>query len=355
MKKFIQMFIALGVVVAVVWMAKGGVAWASGLPATQSPVELSQPISAQADSSLAPPRYGIEITESGVYNIGGVCFLGVEYTNTTANLKDKSDAEVPIKESSQVPFSGEGKLLFPGCHVVHFKDNQIVREAASTDGKWKVCFGDNPDMMNLKIYYYLDNPESGSKVWIPLETYKENTLACATAPFTGVYMPAGETPKGPEGVFQAETVVTEGGQKGSVVVPPSVVTVKDSGTYSAGGVCSAIIKYYVPNLSDSLHVQFPTEDTKIIPFPENQDLLYLPGCHFVHYQDAKVQEVMTPEEGKWEICFAAIPGKQMTIYYYRDDNTNANPPWTPLKTTTENGLACAPLADYSAVYAPAGK
>ncbi len=353
MKKYIQIIVALVIVVAVIWMAKGGIAWASGLPAMQPPVELSKPISVQNDSNLAPPRFVTDISESGIYNIGGVCLLNVEYKGT--NLKNKADAEIPIEESGKVPFSYEGKLLFPGCHVVHYKDGEIAREAATEDGNWKVCFGDNPDMRDVRIYYYLDNPETGDKVWIPLETYKEDTLACATARFTGVYMPAGETPRSPEGVLEGDTVVIGGGQRGSVVTPPTVVTIEDSGTYSAGGICSAIVKYYVPGLTDNLHVQFPTEDTKNIPFPENEDLLYLPGCHFLHYRDAKVKQTMTREEGDWQICFAAIPGKEMTIYYYRDDDTDINPPWTALETTTESGLACAPLADFSAVYAPAGR
>ncbi len=152
MKKYIQIIVALGAVVAVVWMAKSGVAWASGLPATQPPVTRSEPVSAQNDASLAPPPFVIDISESGTYNIGGVCLLNVEYKNTKVELKNKADAEIPIKESQQVPFSGNGKLLYPGCHVVHYKDGKIVREATTEDGNWKVCFGDNPDLMNIKIY-----------------------------------------------------------------------------------------------------------------------------------------------------------------------------------------------------------
>jgi hypothetical protein len=353
MKKYIQIIVALVIVMAVIWMAKGGIAWASGLPAAQPPVEFSRPVSAQNDPALAPPPFVTDIGESGVYNIGGVCLLNIEYKGT--NLKNTADGEVPIEESGKVPFSYDGKLLFPGCHVVHYKDNEIVREAAAEDGNWKVCFGDNPDMLDVKIYYYLDDPENGEKVWIPLETSREDTLVCADARFTGVYMPAGRTPRSPDGVFEPETESQGGGRRGSVVVPPSVVIIEGSGTYSAGGVCSAIVDYHVSGLTDNLHVQFPTEDTKNIPFPENEDLLYLPGCHLLHYRDAQVKQTMTREEGEWEICFAAIPGKEMTIYYYRDDDTDINPPWTALETTTENGLACAPLADFSAVYAPAGK
>jgi len=55
---------------------------------------------------------------------------------------------------------------------------------------------------------------------------------------------------------------------------------------------------------------------------------------------------MTREEGKWEICFAAIPGKEMTSTTM-DDNTDINPPWVR-RDYDEGGLACAPLADFSA-------
>jgi hypothetical protein len=351
MKKFIQIIVVLVLVGSVIWMAKDGSAWASGLPATQ-PV-LSEPVSAQNNSKLAPPFYGAEIGESGVYNIGGICVLDIEYKGT--NLKNKADAEIPVEESSQVPFAYDGKLLFPGCHVVHFKDGKIVREASANDGNWKVCFGDNPDIADVRIYYYLDDPESGSRVWIPIETYDENTMICATARFTGVYMPAGRTLKDPGRPPDEEGSTTDGGQVGSVITPPSDITITASGTYSAGGLCSATVKYYIPQLGDNLHVEFPTEDTHNIPFPDNKDLLYLPGCHFLHYREGEIKPLMTRDEGEWQICFSAIPNKETTIYYYRDDNTSINPPWVPLETTTEKGLACAPLADFSAVYAPAGK
>ncbi len=356
MKKVIQIIIALVIVTAVVWMAQGGIAWASNLPATQPPVAFSQPISGQNGSSLAPPPFSTDITESGIYNIGGVCILEVKHVETAPapNLKDRADAEVPLEESSRVPFLGDGRLLFPGCHVVHYKDNEIVREVTPENGNWRVCFGDTPGM-NIQIYYYLDEPVGGSKIWIPLETSVEDTFVCANAPFTGVYMPAGKTPEDP-GISpgDAETYPTPV-SAGSVVPPPPDATINASGTYSAGGICTLILEYYVPGLADNLHVQFPTEDTQVVPFPENEDLLYLPGCHVLHYRDARIKQLMSREEGQWEICFAARPDKEMTIYFYRDDNSDVNPPWSALETRTENGLACAPLADYSGVYAPAGR
>jgi len=352
MKKYIQMIVALVIVLAVIWVAQGGIAWASGLPASEQPVAFSEPISAPDASGLASPPLAIDITDSGIYNVGGICIFEANYTST--DLEDKADAEIPVDESSKVPFLGVGRLFFPGCHVVHYKDGEVVREMSAKDGKWKVCFGANLDM-KTKIYYYLDDPESGAAVWIPLPTTVKNGLACADAPFTGVYMPAGKTVRNPGGSPGDRILFPGASGRGSVVPPPSDITINESGTYAVGGVCAVILDYHISGLSDNLHVEFPTKDNQIVPFPENEDLLYLPGCHLLHYRDAQIKQEMTREEGDWEICFATRPGKEMTIYFYRDDNSDINPPWVALDTTTDKGLACAPLADYSGVYAPAGK
>ena len=64
---------------------------------------------------------------------------------------------------------------------------------------------------------------------------------------------------------------------------------------------------------------------------------------------------MTREEADWEICFAARPDKEMKIYYYQDDLETVTGPWVALETTTEGGLACAKVVDYSGVYTPSGK
>ena len=48
----------------------------------------------------------------------------------------------------------------------------------------------------------------------------------------------------------------------------------------------------------------------------------------------------------------------MTIYFYESRSMSRHehitPPWTPLPTTVEDGLACAP-AEYTGVYVPAGQ
>ncbi|MDD2923361.1 MAG: hypothetical protein PHQ36_13840, partial [Anaerolineales bacterium] len=82
-----------------------------------------------------------------------------------------------------------------------------------------------------------------------------------------------------------------------------------------------------------------------------------PGCHVFHYKNSQLVDEVTTDEGKWEICFAAIPDKKTTIYFYYSDNDLARvtSKWTPLETRIENGTACAALTDYTGVYTPVGK
>ncbi len=353
MNKYIRVFIVIALVVAVVMVARNSPAWASSLSERESWGSRLL----LGDVVNAPLPTSIQINGDGNFNIGGVCTYEIDIKDAAINkLLIDADAEVPIKESMKVPFSGKGELFYPGCHFVYNKDNKVVDILSTEDADAKVCFGANPDM-ELKIYYYMDNPENGYRVWslLPSTIEDDGRLVCAPAYYTGVYMPAGYVVPRPDSPFSEDTITTPGTIKGTVVTPPFTTLITESGTYTAGGVCMLKVEYRIDGLSDALHVEPPAQDTLTVPFPGLEDLLYFPGCHVIHYRDSKVKPTMTRQEGDWEICFAARPGKEMTIYYYRDDLTRITPPWLPLETTTENGMACANLVDFSAVYTPAGK
>jgi len=70
------------------------------------------------------------------------------------------------------------------------------------------------------------------------------------------------------------------------------------------------VRYRMEGLSDTLHVEPPEEDTLTIPFEDMPDLLYFPGCHVVHYRDARIKNVMTRPEGDWEFVLLPGQGKQ---------------------------------------------
>jgi len=348
MKKYNRLLIVLVLVVTVVGVARNSPAWASTLFTSGQP------------SGNAQPPSEITITESGTYTVGGLCEFNAVYLRAGASAVLAVD--VPAEESRKVPYSYKDDLYLAGCHVVHYSldsvtnESKITREMSPTYGSWEVCFGDRPDV-ELTIYYYLDDPESGSAVWQPLVTTSKDGFVCAPAIYTGVYAPGGRRLEVNTGTNSGNGQTT-GSAGGTVRPPSSSVTVTKSGSYSIGGVCSMIIEYYVPNLSNEIHVEENVEISANVPFPDNEGLLYLPGCHVFHYKDAKLVTDVTTDEGSWKICFAAIPNKQTTIYFYyakNDAPESALPGWAPLKTTLENGMACAPLTDQTGVYAPAGK
>jgi hypothetical protein len=142
---------------------------------------------------------------------------------------------------------------------------------------------------------------------------------------------------------------------GSVKPPPAIVIpVTGGGSYSVGGICTIIIEYKVPGLSDLIYLEVPVEKSRSVPFPESDGNIHLPGCHVLHYQSEQIMNEMSTEDGSWTICFAARPNKTMTIYYYLDNLETVVPTWIPIETTVVNGIVCAP-AYYSGVYAPASK
>ena len=105
------------------------------------------------------------------------------------------------------------------------------------------------------------------------------------------------------------------------------------------------------------HVEKNIDVSANVPFPDNAGLLNLPGVHVFHYKTNKLVTDVTSTDGSWKICFAAIPNKETTIYFYSANDETAGSVtsvWTPLETTIENGMACAP-AYSTGVYAPAGK
>ncbi len=359
MKKYIQLFLVIVTVVGVVGLLQTTPVWAGIFRPTQDPIQFSPLIPYNIEAAPLASKY--IVTADGVYNVGGVCIFEVDFLdeNGTKNLKIDIDAEIPLEESAQVPFSGDGDLFFPGCHFVHYKQDKVVNPMLAEDATTKVCFGANPDF-EMTIYHYLDTPEGDSRAWMALTSNLEDNgrLVCATAPYTGVYMPAGKLQPRPGSEEPGANPLFPGGVGGSVQPPSARVSFSESGTYAVGGVCTIKAEYKVSGLSNEVFVAYPEEDTQTVPFPDtdSDDLLYFPGCHVVHFRDAALKDQMNKveKEGEWEICFAARPGKEMTIYYYQDDLDNVTPPWKPLETTTENGLACAKLVDFTAIYTPAG-
>ena len=357
MKKVIQFIVVLASILAILWIARNNPVWARQSPASSvGGAAVDQPANAQkmpvipiseGSVNFSPQADKVEISQPGTYYVGGLCMLDVTY-NLASGLKNEVDVNVSLEESLGVQYDDEGSLDLPGCHLVHYKFDQVVAQADSADGSWKVCFVEQPDV-NLTVYYY---PDESPTNWIALETTHENGLACASALYTGEYAP---------GRVEREPVPGEEPEAGTVVPPPSNIDIRRSGIYQVGGVCVFTVVYNTLGSTDNVHVQDPINGDPVdnsdgVPFPDNSGLLYLPGCHVIHYKNGQIIHWETdPADGTWKICFALRPGvDDMKIYYYLGDLTDRASDWLPLRSTIENGMVCAP-ANYTAVYAPAGK
>lgn len=357
MKKQIKPILVIFSMLGIILAAKGTPAWAGvlkgGAPAGQSAAE-----------APAPRPFSIDINDSGKYTLGGICEIEIKY-NQGVSLLTKADVNVPLEESSLVPFGYEGDVYLPGCHIVHHDENgNVVRVADTTKGSWRVCFAERPDI-ELTVYHYYDEPEDGTpKIWLELETSHQDGLACADAIFTGEYAP-GSKEKPLVNNAERQGLIPVTGELGTVIPPAPSEKITESGNYAIGGICSLIVEYKQPELSDDAHVADNLRDDKdrvdsydnnqYDRFPDGQGLIYEPGCHVVHYDKDKIVEwEMTPEQGSWKICFAVRPDRHNTIYYYLGDYQDQASKWVALETTTEGGMACAP-AQHTGVYVPTGK
>jgi hypothetical protein len=381
MKKYLQILLVLALGLGVIALARSGPAWAGFFRPASDPVLFSPLI----PSSIVNAPLTFEATiDEGVrkFNIGGVCLFDVDFKNTRKEMKVEADARVSLGESRRVPFTVPGfDLYFPGCRFIHYQrdtangDFEITRTVSTADAEAKVCFGANPDY-EMRIYYYFDLP-GAPRTWAQLNTWLEDSgrLVCANARHSAVYMPAGRIDPRPGSEVPGMNPLFPGGVGGTVLPPPSRIFFAASGEYAVGGVCIIRADYRVRGLSNEVFVAFEEEQTERVPFPGYEDgyLFYFPGCHVVHYRNAELRSQMNvkiengevvldedgqpvPEqEGEWEICFAERPGREMLIYYYQDDLDDVTPPWKPLETTVENGLACAKVVDFTAIYTPAGR
>ncbi len=194
MNKTFRVIIALALVLGVAILAKDNIAWAgpnSDVDSSVSPQDNPSPPLAPLGKpgSVKPPRYRLVIpVTGGTFPIGGICTFTAQYN--ISGLVDVVFVEEQIEQSRSIPFpEANGVMHLPGCHVLHYKLEKVMTETALADGSWTICFAARPEETTT-IHYYLDDLETITPPWIPLETTVVNGIACAPANYSGVYAPA---------------------------------------------------------------------------------------------------------------------------------------------------------------------
>lgn len=130
---------------------------------------------------------------------------------------------------------------------------------------------------------------------------------------------------------------------GTVKPPKGSVLIPVTGEYSIGGFCTLSVE-----LNDS---DIQLDARLITPLPgELPDTVQKirQGCLLTYSRSNEVLFELPPESGNTTICFAALPNKQMTVYFHNTYSPDSE--WAPLETTAlAGGIVCAP-ANASGTY-----
>jgi len=122
--------------------------------------------------------------------------------------------------------------------------------------------------------------------------------------------------------------------QGTVKPPPKKLLIPVTGDYSVGGFCTLSITFTDPaySMDASVKTPLPRELPDTVHKVEQ-------GCLLTYFNTAQRIPELAASAGSATICFAALPEKQMVIYFYNIDSST--PEWSPLETTVANGTACA--------------
>lgn len=122
--------------------------------------------------------------------------------------------------------------------------------------------------------------------------------------------------------------------QGTVKPPPGTVLIPVTGQYSVGGFCALNVALDDPAIR--------LDARRITPLPPGlpDDVQNVrQGCLLTYYRSGERILALPPGSGSTRICFAALPPKEMAVYFHNTFDTD--PEWVALETTVEAGIACA--------------
>ena len=130
--------------------------------------------------------------------------------------------------------------------------------------------------------------------------------------------------------------------KGTVKPPPGTVLIPVTGDYSVGGFC--VLNVALTDAAFQLDARLATPLPAGLPDSAQK---IRQGCLLTYFRSGERALSLPAESGSTTICFAALPQKQMSVYFH--NTYDADPTWVPLETTVNAGIACAP-ANESGTY-----
>jgi len=373
MNKGLRIAIAFVLLIGILVLARGQMAWAGGVPASVSDAQVSFP---QSGATPVPTPVGGDSLSAKLSEIAGP--VEVRDSQDVSFTKATPGYELELLGQTQTQTGGKVRLDFSTGTLVRLGPNTLFTLQAAQDkaqglgvrlqmtlGKlWVILKGGSLQVETpsgvaavqgsyLSVWY---DPVTGQLRITCLEGHcsLENeggfveitggqtatTHGPNDPPKVGVMTDQdyqdwlGNSPESAGLVRSASTV-----QVPSTVLPLIAVT----GSYSLGGICT----FRVYELAQDV-----TLNADLLPYeslgnrPDTIDG-YLAGvCRGVYNQGSKGVIDELGSDSKVEICFAPGPDATGTIYVYNPWQPAVGPSsgetWTALPTKPDGGLLCAP-------------
>lgn len=201
MNKYLRWIILVALVLGIVFVAQGQVAWAnqgsdprisapngenqSGLPdRTDNCDKDKNKDKDKCKGTVKPPPHEILIPVTGDYSVGGFCTISTVLNDPKINLAASLLTPLPRDLPDKV------HKVRQGCLLTYSMSGQRMDELAPAAGNTTICFAVTPQQQ-MTIYFqniFASNPE-----WAPVPTTVQNGIACAAANQTGVYVATFQT------------------------------------------------------------------------------------------------------------------------------------------------------------------
>ena len=200
MSKYFRLLIVVILLVGIVILAGGKVAWA-GQSAAEQPSNTAQgrSLAGQAKpgsckGTACPPPDTITICANGIHSVGGVSTIEVTELEPgyclDAFLHNKAFALGRIPD-------GAGQVLANATFMQVYHNSRFVYDIPTTDGVVEICYAVPPTVTSAQIYFFdFYGPRFGMRTgqpsWEPLQTTVTDGVACAAAQTSGAYALIGQ-------------------------------------------------------------------------------------------------------------------------------------------------------------------
>ena len=200
MKKYLRLIITGILVLGIVLLAKGGVAWAGQGEDSEAASASNQseplPQAKAGPGSVKPPPAKGAFCQDGFYSVGGVVILDIQ--ELMPGYCIEAELWNPAYKDKLIP-EDAGKVLAHSLFIKIYYHGNLVYEILPGDGIVEACYALPPEKQ-AQFYFYdyygmrFEKRTEPPEAWDPLETRvdDDNKVACVFTHTSGLYALVGE-------------------------------------------------------------------------------------------------------------------------------------------------------------------